>query len=287
MEGIVYKYTSPSNKVYIGQTCRERGRRNDFQESGEYGGSRIDNARKKYGPRNFLYEVLFKITSDNQDLVKSKLNEMEQYFIKKYRSNEDEFGYNMNDGGAGNTTFNMPNEARKKISESTKRWLSKKGHPLKGIGHTKESIEKMRRNTKKKFGKENPNYGWKPTEEQREMYSRLARERTGVKNPFFGKHQTEENKEKYRKIFGKRVIQYDANTMQEIAIYDSAKQASEKISGNKRGASEIGKVCNGYVGSNGRHYITALGYKWKWFPKNLEEKGSSTIESIGENRRSE
>ena len=121
MNGIVYKYTSPNGKAYIGQTCRERGRRNDFQENGEYGGSRIDNARKKYGPQNFKYEVLFRISSKDCDLVKSNLNEMVQYFIKEYRSNEDAFGYNMNDGGSGNLAFAMSEEARHKISQSTRK----------------------------------------------------------------------------------------------------------------------------------------------------------------------
>ena len=139
-----------------------------------------------------------------------------------------------------------------------------KGHPLKGIGHTKESIEKMRKNTKKKFGKDNPNYGWKPSKEVLEKLSRLSSERVGEKNPFYGRHHTEENKQKARKRFGRAVIQYDAETLKEIARYESANQASEVISASKRGASEIGKVCNGYVNSRGSQYITALGYRWKW-----------------------
>ena len=75
---------------------------------------------------------------------------------------------------------------------------------------------------------------------------------------------TEENKQKARKRFGRAVIQYDAETLKEITRYESANQASEVISASKRGASEIGKVCNGYVNSRGSQYITALGYRWKW-----------------------
>ena len=171
----------------------------------------------------------------------------------------------MNEGGAGNVAFTMSEEARKKISESTKKWISEKGHPLKGVGHTKESIEKMRRNTKKKFGKDNPNYGWKPSKEVLERLANLARERTGEKNSFFRKHHSEENKEKSRKLFGKRVVQYDANTMREIAIYDSTKQAAKELCGNSKRGSDIGKVCNGYVRKDGVRITTALGYKWKWF----------------------
>ena len=48
MEGIIYRYTSPSGKYYIGQTTNERVRRNDFLNINQrYAGNAIDNARKK------------------------------------------------------------------------------------------------------------------------------------------------------------------------------------------------------------------------------------------------
>lgn len=47
MEGVVYKYTSPSGKVYIGQTSNEKRRRSEFFRINQsYGGSKMDNARK-------------------------------------------------------------------------------------------------------------------------------------------------------------------------------------------------------------------------------------------------
>lgn len=63
--GIIYKYTSPSGKVYIGQTRDERKRRSKWFSTGTYyAGSKLENARKKYGPENFEYEVLMRIQSD-------------------------------------------------------------------------------------------------------------------------------------------------------------------------------------------------------------------------------
>lgn len=48
MEGIIYKYVSPSGKVYIGQTIEEKKRRRIFNNLNQsYGGVKIDNARKK------------------------------------------------------------------------------------------------------------------------------------------------------------------------------------------------------------------------------------------------
>jgi hypothetical protein len=34
-----------------------------------YGGQKIDNARKKYGPNNFEYEILFSIKTDDKDYL--------------------------------------------------------------------------------------------------------------------------------------------------------------------------------------------------------------------------
>lgn len=58
--GIIYKYISPSNKVYIGQTINEYERKHAFLTREKYAGDKIDNARKKYGPVNFKYEILEK-----------------------------------------------------------------------------------------------------------------------------------------------------------------------------------------------------------------------------------
>lgn len=58
MEGIIYKYTSPVKKIYIGQTTDERRRRKTFFNLNKsYGGEKIDRARLKYKPENFKYEI--------------------------------------------------------------------------------------------------------------------------------------------------------------------------------------------------------------------------------------
>lgn len=285
MEGVVYKYTSPSGKVYIGQTSNEKRRRSEFLRiSQSYGGSKMDNARLKYGVENFLYEVLFRKNFDDLEVMANTLNEKEMYYIKLFDSFRN--GYNMNKGGAGNVGFEMTKESRLKISENTKQTIREKGHPMSGRKHSEESIKKMRENTKKKFGKENPNYGWNPPRELIDRLSELSRMRVGDKNPFFGKHHTDENKEKYRKLFGKKVVQIDKLTGNVIAIYDSANEAALSVCGNLKAASDIGKCCNGYVNKNGVKIKTAKGYKWQWYQQ-FKEKGSSTIESIGIGRINE
>ena len=57
----IYKITNRlNNKIYIGQTINEQKRRNTFLNINlRYGGLKIDNARKKYLPENFSYEVIY------------------------------------------------------------------------------------------------------------------------------------------------------------------------------------------------------------------------------------
>ena len=98
IEGIIYKYTSPSGKSYIGQTRDEKTRRARWKQTLQpYAGVKLENARKKYGVDNFQYEVLLRISCESeQDLIEI-LNRKEIEYIQKY----DSFlsGYNSNIGG--------------------------------------------------------------------------------------------------------------------------------------------------------------------------------------------
>lgn len=98
MRGVIYKYTSPSEKVYIGQTYNEKARRRRFNcLSSSYGSAKIDNARRKYGPDAFEYEVLFAIETEDKELLMKELNSKEKYFIEEFDSINS--GYNTLEGG--------------------------------------------------------------------------------------------------------------------------------------------------------------------------------------------
>ena len=90
--GCIYKLVSPSGKVYIGQTSRTFEKRFKEHCSGTSGGTIIEKALKKYGPENFITEILL-ICDDNL------LNEYETDFIKKYDCIEPK-GYNIRSGGS-------------------------------------------------------------------------------------------------------------------------------------------------------------------------------------------
>lgn len=102
IRGIIYKYTSPSNKVYIGQTINEKDRRRKFlnKENVSYSGPKINRAIEKYGAENFKYEIIFVIESYNKDEIIKILNEKEKYFIKLFDSIDN--GYNLSEGGRTN-----------------------------------------------------------------------------------------------------------------------------------------------------------------------------------------
>ena len=107
IKGIIYKRTSPSGKSYIGQTIKENGRNNAWNNLNKnYAGILIDNARRKYGPENFSYEVLFSIESVDKDSIQIILDEKEIYYIEKYKTYDPDFGYNLCDGGRGGYILN-------------------------------------------------------------------------------------------------------------------------------------------------------------------------------------
>lgn len=105
---LVYKHTSPDGKVYIGITCRateRRWRNGEGYKRHPY----FYNAITKYGWENFKHEIL--LTNLSEDEAKQREKEL----IKKYNSNEKDFGYNLTEGGEGGA---LTGEALEKMRTS-------------------------------------------------------------------------------------------------------------------------------------------------------------------------
>jgi group I intron endonuclease len=121
MTGIIYKYTSPSNKVYIGQTIHEHVRY--MRHKRIEGDNKFHRAIKKYGFENFTYEVIFTIDNEDRKRVKEKLDFMERYYIRKYDSLNN--GYNLTaggEGGSGKHTEEFKKMMSDKMKENNPAW---------------------------------------------------------------------------------------------------------------------------------------------------------------------
>lgn len=169
IEGIIYKYTSPSGKCYIGQTTNELLRRKKWNSNiYHYAGTKIDRARKKYGSKNFKYEVLVRNKYSSRSIAVEDLNRLEIYYIGLYDSYKN--GYNCTIGGDGvtgvkltedqidkvrkaNKGKRLSEEQKRKIGEGSRKWQNtiegkiKMSNARKGKKHKKkhqgfESIKK-------------------------------------------------------------------------------------------------------------------------------------------------
>lgn len=120
IRGVIYKYTSPSGKIYIGQTINESSRRQVFFNlNKDYAGPKINMARAKYGPNNFEYQVIFAVESTVREEVIEILDIKEVQYIALYDSFNN--GYNSNEGGKGGTHV-ITDTTRDKLSKSAKEY---------------------------------------------------------------------------------------------------------------------------------------------------------------------
>lgn len=90
----IYKHTNLINgKVYIGQTCQLPEKRFGKNGNGYKGCRYFYNAIECYGWNNFKHEIL------ENNLSHEKADILEQQYIKKYKSNNPDYGYNLEGGG--------------------------------------------------------------------------------------------------------------------------------------------------------------------------------------------
>lgn len=212
MRSGIYKWTSPSDKSYIGQAIDLERRYNYFLNNPEtipYTSfdSAIDRARRKYPDfSTWKYEILEEICTDNksEEQVKNLLDEREVYYIKKYDTYSN--GYNSTKGGKGT--------------------IGKTGRTTKQISAIKE-----RRDYR---GKNNPNYGHKLSDKAREN---IRKARIG------SKASIESRLKKSRAI-----NQYDLNGNFIKTWKLGATDAMRQLSIDK---ASIGRVCKGIKQSAG------------------------------------
>lgn len=93
MKGIIYKYTFPDGKVYIGQTRNpEKRKRDHINPSAGPVNTGFWEAYQKFGTCE--YEVIREIERDDEDELIRLLNWYESGYIYKYQANNPQYGYN-------------------------------------------------------------------------------------------------------------------------------------------------------------------------------------------------
>lgn len=143
MAGVIYKITSPNNKIYIGCTINFKRRLSEYRRLSMVAQTKLYNSLVKYGFNNHIFEIVEECSEDT-------LHEREIHWIKYFNCIEE--GLNIR---LGNRTGALMESTKQKISEALKgrknTWFdpNPKGHK-----YTEEQKEKMRKPRVNKWERE-------------------------------------------------------------------------------------------------------------------------------------
>jgi group I intron endonuclease len=175
----IYKITSPSGKVYVGQTIdidkRFNGYKNQKQNTFQ-NQTRLKRSMLKYGWANHIFEVIVECAIED-------LNRMERHY-------QDEFDV-IGPKGLNCLLTKVDGKPRVWAPESRKN-MGKKGkaHHMYGKKHTPESLAKMSASMK---GKPSNRKGAKLSDETKQRIGKsLVGLLAGEKHPMFGKKHSAE-----------------------------------------------------------------------------------------------
>ena len=287
----VYIHTNKINdKKYIGITGRDPEVRWGRNGRGYYDQQpAMTAAIEKYTWDGFTHEIVA------NNLTEEEAIEMEIDLIALYKTNccrykNPSYGYNMTDGGQGSSGHRHTDEARKKISISSKEhWSNEEyraaqierttgeNNPFYGKQHTEETKERLREASSGKVPSEETRIKisealtgiqrsvetrQKMSDAQKQLYQdeerrmrnsqRLKEYYSNPENhPMYGKHRSDETKRKLVIANGKPVLQFDKNG-EFIKEYPSTGEAARV---NNLSQSDVCYCCL-------KKHITAGGYMW-------------------------
>lgn len=235
----IYEHTNKLNgKKYIGQTSEEDINKRWKNGKGYISSPYFYNAIQKYGWDSFDHKII------KRGMSVDEANKMEEELIKKYKTTDPNFGYNIESGGR-----NAP------MSEETKMKISKSK-----IGHivTEETRRKISENHADMSGKNNPRYGVTVSEETRAKIRANNKSwmRKGIKRSEETKRKMRENHADFSGANhpqARAVVQLDLNGNY-IKTFQTTKEAAESI--GQRGPN-ITICCQ-------NTHRTAGGYMWRY-----------------------
>lgn len=105
----IYKITSPSGKIYIGQSVDCHTRKRKYKNGNANSQSRLENSIKKYGWNAHKFEII-------HVCERTQLNDLEIYYIQLYQTFNSEHGLNLKAGGQYGGACSE--ETKRKISAS-------------------------------------------------------------------------------------------------------------------------------------------------------------------------
>ena len=119
----IYKITTPSNRIYIGQSWNIKKRWAYYKYVDRDKQTCLYNSFKKYGINNCKFEIIHEL---DEDVVQMTLDVYERLYMLLYRR-------------LGNTLMNVrEGGSRGKYSEKSKRKMSKIQKTLSHSGHFKK-----------------------------------------------------------------------------------------------------------------------------------------------------
>ena len=288
MQGIYKILNLQTDKVYIGKSVNiEKRVKRHFTllKSNKHLNTHLQNSYNLYGEHSFEVSVLEEV------LDESLLNDREKYWIKQYRSDSVEFGYNKTLGGdGGNSYISYKTEEEKakiyqKISKAHKgnknpnfnkscytdgsdiKYLTQEEIPYyENLGWYKGVPDSTKlREHFANLGKNNGFYGKKHSEVSK---SKQSNSKLGNKNPNYGKH-----------IYHKDLEQVYISTS-EIPYYESlgwkpgvSNSTKEKLSNSHKGKTRTqpNKTAKIYI------YESQIFYGWRRLRKHLQTCGYPKI----------
>lgn len=244
---IIYMYTFPSGKRYIGKTSQTLQERQEGPSWTGYDNSTIlMKAVRKYGIENIQQEILFE-----NDMTDEYAARLEQICILLFKANclrfsDPAYGYNMTDGGEGTLGYRHSDESKNKMSDAKKQCSGDTANSSKPL----YCVE-----LNKIFA--NGVYAEKETGVNRKLISQALHSKnkrtnggcTGFKYLHwdFAEKKPRPNKEKQEIKYTPRTIQYKRVYCYEHDKYlNSVYDAEDKGYGSHR---LIRKCCNGYTNS--------------------------------------
>ncbi len=218
----VYIHISPSNKRYIGITCKKPERRWN-NGKGYNHNIYFTKAINKYGWDNFQHIIIAR------GLLEDEAKWLEIELIREWDTTNDEKGYNITLGGEGTMGWNPSDETRRKMSKTLKGKFKGENHPMYGKHHSEETRKKMSEAHKGKLvGRNSPMYGKCHSEETKKKIGEAN------KGKYCGKNHSR----------AKSIICITTNM-----IFNTATEGAEYY-GCQR--SNINRVCNGRGKSAGK-----------------------------------